>query len=1384
MLSVENPPSDSHLKTDDDDDENIKTSCSNIGAVDLLNSDFDVSRNKFSIRDYVYSARSKDIATNWPFSEKNLQQCRKLGVTNFLPPFQHVDSVKSMSVKKCVVYDILADQANESNLEGKATSQFGQDELVSVNGATCNQKLKTDHLHIATSVSDQGEKDVLSEVEKSYSAKDSEAAILLEPSTKQVEAEIFPVSCKTVKISKPEPLVKKSRLVVKLGTLAGPSTKEDNMTNNFIVSEIMASKVCPVCKTFSSSSNTTLNAHIDQCLSGESTIKWTEEPKVIKHKIKPRKMRLMRDIYATALHCTLEDLDRRNGTNWASNSTPPDKSNDLCVEDRLERLPSAGIRIEETGHKEGEVYIDTDGTKVRILSKFTKEATIQGNSRAQNILNCNKFIADKKKKKHKKILKLVTHGKPCSSKPHPNFETCRNLTMGLSGEEEVELGQCSKSEDQIKFDDSGIIRRWVGSKRTGLTKKSPPVDKHQNAGQSLAKSYADSNCLLNKQHSFKSLSSSETKNKMETSRNEAGFRLYKDQAPLGKKREFPWSSEGVGYRKRSMILPKHKKLGKEGASVHDSCNKSPNHTSTRATSFSNKAAPTKMSDAFVTSKTSRTHQEFSSKATISASTRTKLTNQVVVPKPQSHIKRKSSVSTRSHFESQLKIKNNFAWRLSQNDDDQQIDSMEDFMEEKIGKMACSQANVLRDRRSINFSRKEEADCLKNSTNQPRNYGHGVGVMKEFSPVNIRSALEDSEDSFDDEESDSEEGLAFGEDVTIEPASTVANRGFKSCSDSLVSEFPKLPSSPEKSQSEQCAEVDQWDSCGHPTSSRGPSLSDEQVYSADGNGRTGEFNYFSEVDPIPIPGPPGSFLPSLGHMGSGDLQGNLLNTSQVQSAEDQHDFVDMDKSDSPVSAISDISNPTLAMSKSRSLKNFAADPLSAQDEIQRGFLGAQVSQAANLGPEHLNQDISRISVMSFPEKGPVSSKFEQLCCCSREQGTQGVAFNHQESQLLRQQTMPLDSFPNMQIDNDCSERLGNLNSRSGTFYFRNHPNSGPGKVVYPIRKFASEHTDKIVSAEHEVKFSALRDFDSASPSAPNPVLRLMGKNLMVVNKDEVPLLQHRQHQSSSMDSQPHLQCSTVSEVYPCGVRNKDYYSYHQVVAQGPIAFSQDQRQDAFGQKFDANLPRNFEGNVDVETPQLPYHASAVMFPSMNVAGAFKSSLGQHDYKVGINMLAEERPRNKMNNPPAYGLQKNVATSGAKLWDVGSTSSREIIIIDDPTNNEADFSTGTRCHDGKGKIGVSSSRNATNSISGDSRFSSRFTTSYNSNPSEGAGYFYGGQPLMHSASFQMPVSEGVNASPVMWSCNSEGLSFLRPNSLSSSSNSANHLRQKIYYSPTLS
>ncbi|KAM0018358.1 hypothetical protein Hdeb2414_s0026g00673241 [Helianthus debilis subsp. tardiflorus] len=109
-----------------------------------------------------------------------------------------------------------------------------------------------------------------------------------------------------------------------------------------------SSNICPVCKVFSSSSNTTLNAHIDRCLSGESTtMKWTADSEVvIKHRIKPRKMRLMADIYKSAAHCTVEELDARNGTCWANNSGFPDHE------------------IEFQGEQEKEEAVDKDDSTI------------------------------------------------------------------------------------------------------------------------------------------------------------------------------------------------------------------------------------------------------------------------------------------------------------------------------------------------------------------------------------------------------------------------------------------------------------------------------------------------------------------------------------------------------------------------------------------------------------------------------------------------------------------------------------------------------------------------------------------------------------------------------------------------------------------------------------------------------------------------------------------------------------------------------------------------------------------------------------------------------------------------------------------------------------
>jgi hypothetical protein len=115
----------------------------------------------------------------------------------------------------------------------------------------------------------------------------------------------------------------------------------------------MASKTCPVCKVFASTSNTTLNAHIDQCLSAESNTEHVETV-LVKSKVKPRKKRLMVDIYKTALPYTLEDLDRRNGTNWAVELAMSPVSKEVCTENRSPEVVSFDRRDDE---REGDVYV-------------------------------------------------------------------------------------------------------------------------------------------------------------------------------------------------------------------------------------------------------------------------------------------------------------------------------------------------------------------------------------------------------------------------------------------------------------------------------------------------------------------------------------------------------------------------------------------------------------------------------------------------------------------------------------------------------------------------------------------------------------------------------------------------------------------------------------------------------------------------------------------------------------------------------------------------------------------------------------------------------------------------------------------------------------------
>ncbi|KAI3755960.1 hypothetical protein L1987_55771 [Smallanthus sonchifolius] len=63
-----------------------------VSDIDLLkptDANLDDTNNplpKFSIRDYAFESRCKDIARCWPFSDKNLQHCLNNGVKNLLPP--------------------------------------------------------------------------------------------------------------------------------------------------------------------------------------------------------------------------------------------------------------------------------------------------------------------------------------------------------------------------------------------------------------------------------------------------------------------------------------------------------------------------------------------------------------------------------------------------------------------------------------------------------------------------------------------------------------------------------------------------------------------------------------------------------------------------------------------------------------------------------------------------------------------------------------------------------------------------------------------------------------------------------------------------------------------------------------------------------------------------------------------------------------------------------------------------------------------------------------------------------------------------------------------------------------------------------------------------
>ncbi|CAD5184314.1 unnamed protein product [Musa acuminata subsp. malaccensis] len=388
----------------------------------------------FSIRDYVFASRTKGLETSWPFAQHFLRLCFKDGVKGLLPPFEPPNLLRVQCRRKEVeqiLAHIVDPQEEKQSCDRKTR--------------TCQEISKDDLAHC-------------------------DAGVRLIRTHEQVETSSYDIGNQESKTPATD-IENKCRLIVKLGVISGSSRTEDTISDSSTVSDPMASKVCPVCRTFSSTSNTTLNAHIDQCLSMESNTKWMSS-KLSKPTEKPRKKRLMVDIYATAPRCTLEDLDKRNGTNWANEmafATAP------TVEVDMETKKPKLSPTESTAYVEGSVSVNSAGAKLKILSKFNDMPKLKEGPKFQKheevIEPTKMFLVSKKKHLNAKFsrkMKVKAQRNKLSSRTllKAQIQTAHegycNAKTHHENEESLNPGNLNKS--------SSSLRQLMCSRRSDLPK--------------------------------------------------------------------------------------------------------------------------------------------------------------------------------------------------------------------------------------------------------------------------------------------------------------------------------------------------------------------------------------------------------------------------------------------------------------------------------------------------------------------------------------------------------------------------------------------------------------------------------------------------------------------------------------------------------------------------------------------------------------------------------------------------------------------------------------------------------------------------------------------------------------------------------------------------
>ena len=1005
---------------------------------------------------------------------------------------------------------------------------------------------------------------------------------------------------------------------------------------------------------------------------------------------------------------------------------------------------------------------------------------------------------------------------------------------------------------QIKPSDCGTLRPWVCSKRRGFPKKIATQESHQlvrckwHLAQDLLvendqSSVGDHLSERSRAQKPTILCDDQISSPRNSERMEKLF--HKDQ--VNERREWSPGRKTVGNLlvgdrisgKVDKLFPPMKRnanqLNKDGTSIHDGCMlRPPNSPRNDVSSLTKKTVYTdddtsNNSDMYpiASTKSSRSSHAVVTKAMRFSSIRKSVlsvSSQSSVTESRPSKGKRWSTLDKSQEPLTREIDEEAVGRHSEVDE--QYDLMQDHTEnllereEMTDEVSLGGSPVQEVRQGKRFScSSERLEALNlRSSKSALGCGHAEGINVDYSGRGDGDYVH----KVDSLESPGTQ-VPIHEDIVVEPSSKTLDgrRSVAGMSKSVNTEFHELGIC-SKVQSNCIRSIEDYGGLlsqnNVSTSPTGPFIHDQRMFSATeaGNGmmsqdagdmgvgldsEAAKVDSFPEVDPIPIPGPPGSFLPSPRDMGSEDFQGNSsLTTIRVHSSPDQHDMIDGDSSDSPLSAVSTISNSMVGRSDfSYSEPASSAGHCVFQDKIRSGLMSAgieplahnagAVPQAATRGVERTTFSgeylkLDRISI----EKESFGFKNDQPCCCQRkERFSENVALNHQESLLLRRRKMASMPVPSEGKHMGCNSNLTpiNLDVSPELVPLNSYSASGSEKMVLPLIKPPTDCIPlKDSPSSAGVRFLARADADSASPSASNPILRLMGKNLMVVNKEDNVSMPNGQVRPCAQNVNQTSHIPTISAVSPGNIQNLDSHSFHPMTPQGSVIFSRDPYKTAV-QRLDAGFSDSFGSHTDSKLSQAPSKLPAGMFCDQHSDGGLAPSIKPHQCKEDYNFSSSQnRLKRRLETFPTCTMKRATETPDrhCKRADSFTHPVKEIIIIDDvPESQTVVMSDITKYNEGWRERQVFPSGISVPTIPIYNMTNVNPFTCYQSQEHPPIG----GTPVAHNGSFHASTTRLVNTSPVRWGCPPDGPGALQMNPFGAASNSSGHLRSaSLYYSPS--